>query len=99
MMHVQRRTVHAGHAISRTSYGCLTGLPIRDRVWGCSERSPLGLREYALSDIVVATRLAKRPLGLPSTLMAGGAHDAHACAVGSRDGSNGDALNGAADVR
>jgi hypothetical protein len=42
--------------------------------------------------------LAKRPSGLPSTLMAGGAHDAHVCAVGSRDGSKGDAPNGAADA-
>jgi hypothetical protein len=30
--------------------------------------------------------------------MAGGAHDAHVCAVGSRDGSKGDAPNGAADA-
>jgi hypothetical protein len=44
----------------------------------------------------VATRLAKRPSGLPSTLMAGGAHDALACATGSCDRTSGDASCGAA---
>jgi hypothetical protein len=59
------------------TFRAVHGLPVWDRLW--AGRSGAGV--YISSDIVVATRLVKRPLGRPSTLMAGGAHDAPACTV------------------